>query len=895
MRQLMTMLFVAALLWSSGVEAQDFSYEGRLTDPEGKPFAGPIAMSLAFYHTAAGGVPVLTVTTGLAEVPLQEGLFQIKASLSPTDYSAVFSDVSQAVYVQITDLTHASDKPFPRQQIATAPYAARIPIDATTFSFNGQGQLALATGANASPGQFLTQDGSGHLSWATPVASATALQGQPLSSTATPAAGQVLKYDGSQWVPSNVTGATGGTVTSVTGSAPLVVTNQTSAPQISITQASGVSDGYLTSGDYLSFKGAATALTGGTTAQYLRGDKTWQTLGSLATKSTVTHSDITAGTIVDADISASAAIGRSKLASGSNNHVIINTGGGVLSSEAQLAPSRGGTGADLSATGGAGKYLKQTSVGGAVSVAAIAAADVPTFVASGASHAVGAVPDPGVSAGSTKFLREDASWAVPAATVDWTVPGTIGSATPNTGAFTTMTTTGAVGINKTGPGSQLVIKGVGATSATSSLNVTDSGDISKLFVRDDGNVGIGTTTPGGVLHTHTGDTTNYTIIDGGATAAQLVQIELADRGNSKWGLRKPSDNSFDIFEFASGNPSRLHFSAGGYAGIGTTTPTAGLEIDAAAVTALTGSVTATSGSASVTGSGTAFNTELSVGDSIKIGSGSYTISAIGSATTLTLSTNSTVSWPGLPAYKNGNLLTVATAAGASKMVVDKSGNVGIGTPSPGQKLSVAGTVESTSGGFKFPDATTMTSANFYKMPAMTSPNSGSFTWFNQGTATLDTAQGGMYIYAPAVAGDNFRILDKAIPAAPYTVTFGFVPNLHNVNYNLAGICMRESSSGKFVAFWVGGSVMSADKYTNVTTYSVNYARNTHTTFSISWLRVRDDGTNRIFEFSMDGVHWLNFSTAPRTDFLTPDNIGPCVESNHGTFDAGMWLLHYSEA
>ena len=40
--------------------------------------------------------------------------------------------------------------------------------------------------------------------------------------------------------------------------------------------------------------------------------------------------------------------------------------------------------------------------------------DTTVFVASGASHAIGLVPDPGVTSGTTKFLREDATWQVPA-------------------------------------------------------------------------------------------------------------------------------------------------------------------------------------------------------------------------------------------------------------------------------------------------------------------------------------------------------------------------------------------------------------------------------------------------------------------------------------------------
>lgn len=52
-----------------------------------------------------------------------------------------------------------------------------------------------------------------------------------------------------------------------------------------------------------------------------------------------------ATSIVNADISTSAAIARSKIAAGTASHVVIHDGSGNLSSEANLAVSRGGTGA----------------------------------------------------------------------------------------------------------------------------------------------------------------------------------------------------------------------------------------------------------------------------------------------------------------------------------------------------------------------------------------------------------------------------------------------------------------------------------------------------------------------------------------------------------------------
>ena len=54
----------------------------------------------------------------------------------------------------------------------------------------------------------------------------------------------------------------------------------------------------------------------------------------------------------------------------------------------------------------------------------------------------------------------------------------------------------SAGIGTTEGGSRLVVRGSGTTSATSALNVQNSSADSMLFVRNDGNVGIGTTTPG---------------------------------------------------------------------------------------------------------------------------------------------------------------------------------------------------------------------------------------------------------------------------------------------------------------------------------------------------------------------------------------------------------------
>ena len=71
------------------------------------------------------------------------------------------------------------------------------------------------------------------------------------------------------------------------------------------------------------------------------------------------------------------------------------------------APAGGGSGTVTSITATAPVIVTPSPI------TATGVISASVFVASGASHATGIVPDPGSVAGTTKFLREDATFAVP--------------------------------------------------------------------------------------------------------------------------------------------------------------------------------------------------------------------------------------------------------------------------------------------------------------------------------------------------------------------------------------------------------------------------------------------------------------------------------------------------
>jgi hypothetical protein len=121
-----------------------------------------------------------------------------------------------------------------------------------------------------------------------------------------------------------------------------------------------------------------------------------------------------------------------------------------------VALARGGLAADISTTGGAGFVLKQTSAGAAVTVAAIAATDLPTHnhVASNITSGTlalaigGLAADISTTGGTAQFLKQStAGGAITVGTIAATEVGTSG--TPSTSTFLrgdmTWSTTGGGG------------------------------------------------------------------------------------------------------------------------------------------------------------------------------------------------------------------------------------------------------------------------------------------------------------------------------------------------------------------------------------------------------------------------------------------------------------------
>ncbi len=205
-------------------------------------------------------------------------------------------------------------------------------------------------------------------------------------------------------------------------------------------------------------------------------------------------------------------------------------------------------------------------------------------------------------------------------------------------------------------------------------------------------------------------------------------------------------------------------------------------------------------------------------------------------------------------------------------------------------------------------ATWSGSAWLYRGPIfeMTPPVSGSFSWMNQGGASVITTNGGVYLSAPSSVGDGFRARVVAAPAAPYVVTTYLMPNmaLHGGagNDQVAGFVWWDNAGTSFVAagmYYNSGGNPDIDllvaKYTNYTVFSASYFQDRFLPSRSGWWQFGDDNTNRYINISQDGQNWIRIWSVGRTDFITPTRVGFMVRNSGSTYDLGLNVLSWTGA
>lgn len=180
------------------------------------------------------------------------------------------------------------------------------------------------------------------------------------------------------------------------------------------------------------------------------------------------------------------------------------------------------------------------------------------------------------------------------------------------------------------------------------------------------------------------------------------------------------------------------------------------------------------------------------------------------------------------------------------------------------------------------------------------PISADFAWVNQGSASIDTSAGGIFLLGTATAGPSLRIRKKAKPSGAYTITIVFIQRLTFNNFSGCGFVWRQSSDGKLVTVEYDGDtdLITSAKWTDPTTFSAVYTITSAVRWNryLTFMRLRDDNTaNRTVELSNDGKHWLNVHTVGRTDFLTADEVGFFVKDQNATYAPAMTLVSWEEA
>jgi hypothetical protein len=182
-----------------------------------------------------------------------------------------------------------------------------------------------------------------------------------------------------------------------------------------------------------------------------------------------------------------------------------------------------------------------------------------------------------------------------------------------------------------------------------------------------------------------------------------------------------------------------------------------------------------------------------------------------------------------------------------------------------------------------------------------------FTAVNQGTRSYDDQLGGLIITLTTQgASNNYFLLTRSAPSTPYSVTAaGRVSSINTASSAATGwgIGFRESSTGKFHHFNLlhvptdtGFKLRVQNMDSPTTTNSGPFTSSLVPATDISWLRIRDDGTNLTFHYSSDGINFIQAHSLGRTTFLAsgPNQVIISSQNFNSSAEAYINILNWIE-
>jgi hypothetical protein len=170
---------------------------------------------------------------------------------------------------------------------------------------------------------------------------------------------------------------------------------------------------------------------------------------------------------------------------------------------------------------------------------------------------------------------------------------------------------------------------------------------------------------------------------------------------------------------------------------------------------------------------------------------------------------------------------------------------------------------------------------------------------------MDGSNGGLDLLAPA-GTDGLRILKKAAPATPYSITAAFIPHMVSdaATFPGLGLLFRESGTGELVtwSYTLATDVFArAQKWNSPTSFNAGYVMpwenmTAYLAGPVVWFRITDNGTNLLFSVSNSGHLFHQIFSVSRTDFMAggPDEVGFWANAV-ASYETGITILSWEES